>query len=297
MKPTVTVFTPTYNRKELLKRCYESLKRQTLKDFIWLIVDDGSTDRPGAVVEEWKKAENGFEIKYIYKENGGLHTAYNIAIKYAETELCICIDSDDFAPDDCIDKIVTFWRTNGSDKYAGIIGLDYDLSGNCIGDEIPEQKSISLIDLTIGKYPIKNADRKLVVRTALYKQVAPMPSFAGEKNFNPQYMHIKIAMEKEFLVLNKCLCYVDYQPQGMSNSIFKQYYNSPNSFAEIRLQDLAIPDTNWIFKLKKSIHYCSSCFLAKRKKFVKDSPCKVTTLIALFPGYVFSKIVILKNKF
>lgn len=297
MKPIVTVFTPTYNRKNLLQRCYKSLKKQTVKDFIWLIIDDGSTDHTDKCVEEWKNADNGFEIQYIYKENGGLHTGYNTAIEYAETELSMCIDSDDFVPEDCIEKIISFWEINRSEQYAGIVGLDYDLDGNCIGDKLPKKKSINLIHLTTGKYDIKNGDRKLVIRTELYKQVAPMPSFPGEKNFNPQYMHMKIAMKKEFLVLNECLCYVDYQPQGMSNSIFKQYYNSPNSFAEIRLQDLAIPDTNWIFKLKKSIHYCSSCFLAKRKNFLKDSPCKVTTLIALFPGYVFSKFVILKNKF
>lgn len=297
MKQKVTVFTPTYNRNPLLQRCYESLKKQTVKDFIWLIIDDGSTDHTDKSVEEWKNADNGFEIQYIYKDNGGLHTAYNTAIEHAETELSMCIDSDDFVPEDCIEKIILYWEMYGSEQYAGIVGLDYDLDGKCIGDKLPNKKSINLLHLTTGKYGIKNGDRKLVIRTELYKQVAPMPSFPGEKNFNPQYMHMKIAMKKEFLVLNECLCYVDYQPQGMSNSIFKQYYNSPNSFAEIRLQDLAIPDTNWIFKLKKSIHYCSSCFLAKRKNFLKDSPCKVTTLIALFPGYVFSKFVILKNKF
>ena len=75
-----TVFTPTYNRAELLGRCFESLKRQTSKDFCWLIIDDGSVDNTKELVEEWISKFHGFPIKYIYKENGGLYTAYNEAI-------------------------------------------------------------------------------------------------------------------------------------------------------------------------------------------------------------------------
>ena len=81
MKPTLTIFTPSYNRAELLKRGYNALCRQTCKDFIWMIIDDGSTDNTFEVVSKMKNKENGFEIQYIYKENGGLHTGYNVAIK------------------------------------------------------------------------------------------------------------------------------------------------------------------------------------------------------------------------
>ena len=66
---TITVFTPTYNRAHTLMRTYESLLRQGNKDFIWLIVDDGSGDNTAELVNQWKAADNGFEIKYIYKEN------------------------------------------------------------------------------------------------------------------------------------------------------------------------------------------------------------------------------------
>ena len=86
---SITVFTPTYNRAGLLGRCYESMKRQTNKDFIWMIIDDGSIDNTKEVVENWIKNEKTFKIQYYYKENGGLHTAYNEAIEHIETELCV----------------------------------------------------------------------------------------------------------------------------------------------------------------------------------------------------------------
>ena len=52
----------------------------------------------------------------FYKENGGLHTGYNKAIEMAESELCVCIDSDDYMPDDAIERIIDFWNKNKNEK-------------------------------------------------------------------------------------------------------------------------------------------------------------------------------------
>ena len=57
----LTIFTPAYNRAHTLPRTYESLCRQSCKDFIWLIVDDGSTDNTAALVQQWQSRDNGFE--------------------------------------------------------------------------------------------------------------------------------------------------------------------------------------------------------------------------------------------
>ena len=293
----LTVFTPTYNRVELLSRCYESMKRQTSKNFIWMIIDDGSTDDTASVVSNWIKESSDFSIEYYYKDNGGLHTAYNEAIKRIKTKLCVCIDSDDFMPDDAVEMILRFWKKNGSDRYAGIVGLDYNLNGTIIGDPLPDQKSVNLIDLLVGKYPIHNGDRTNVVRTELYKKYAPMKVFPGEKNFNPHYMHLQISQEHDFLVLNKNLRYVEYQETGMSNSILKQYINSPNSFAEIRKLYLSFPGTSWKFKMRHSIHLVSSCILAGRfLDALKESPCRGITIMAIPFGCILSLYIRIKTK-
>lgn len=291
-EPILTVFTPAYNRADLLTRCYESMCKQTNKNFIWMIVDDGSTDNTREISESWVKNTKDFQVIYIYKENGGLHTAYNTAIANIDTELCVCIDSDDFMPDNAVGLILDFWKKNGSDKYAGIVGLDFNMDGNVIGDMLPDIKSVNLIGLFTGKYNIVNGDRTNVVRTELYKKYAPMKVFKGEKNFNPHYMHLQISEEYDFLVLNENLRFVDYQETGMSNSMLKQYKSSPNSFAEIRKLYLSFKDTSLKFKIKHSIHFTSSCILAKKTmSSVKDNPYKLLSVIALPFGFVLSLIV------
>ena len=296
-KPILTVFTPAYNRADLLTRCYESMCKQTNKNFIWMIVDDGSTDNTREISESWVKNTKDFQVIYIYKENGGLHTAYNTAIANIDTELCVCIDSDDFMPDNAVELILDFWEKNGSDKYAGIVGLDFDMDGNVIGDMLPDIKSVNLIGLFTGKYNIVNGDRTNVVRTELYKKYAPMKVFKGEKNFNPHYMHLQISEEYDFLVLNENLRFVDYQETGMSNSMLKQYKSSPNSFAEIRKLYLSFKDTSLKFKIKHSIHLASSCILAKKTmSSIKDNPYKLLSVIALPFGFALSILIKAKTK-
>lgn len=293
----ITVFTPTYNRADLLARCYESMKRQTCQDFVWMVIDDGSTDNTQQVLKCWENEERGFELQYYHKENGGLHTAYNEAISRIITPLCVCIDSDDFMPDDAVERILKFWECNGSEEYAGIVGLDFYLDGTVIGDLLPEQKSINLIDLMVGKYEIKNGDRTNVVRTELYKKYAPMKNFPGEKNFNPHYMHLQISQEYDFLVMNENLRYVEYQPSGMSNSMLKQYRNSPNSFAEHRKLYLGFSGTPFKFKLRHSIHLVSSCILlGDVLKAVEESPCKVITAMAIPFGWLLSIYIKMKTR-
>lgn len=293
----LTIFTPTYNRAALLERCYHSLQRQTDKDFVWLIIDDGSVDNTKEVVQGWIEDNNSFVIKYFYKENEGLHTAYNLAISKMNTELCVCIDSDDYASDNCVKLIKNCW--NYRDKnidYAGIFGLNYTPDNHLIGGHINEYQKIDIVKWTMGKYPVKFGDKKIVVRVDLYKEVYPMKVFKGEKNFNPNYMNIQVGMNRPYIALDECLCHVDYQETGMTNSMLWQYFNSPNSFAEIRLLYLSFTNAPLSFLVKHSIHYCSSSILAHRKGFIKKSPHSVLAVICTPTGFLLSRYIIHKNK-
>ena len=66
----VTVFTPTYNRRRLLPRLYESLCKQEYADFEWVVVDDGSTDETEDLIRTYIE-ESTFPIVYLYQKNSG----------------------------------------------------------------------------------------------------------------------------------------------------------------------------------------------------------------------------------
>lgn len=108
-KAKITVFTPVYNRADTLPRLYESLKRQTDQSFVWIIVNDGSTDESEKLVKTWV-TEHKLDIKYFYQENAGKPTAHNQGVKETETELFVCVDSDDYLKDDGIEKILMHWE-------------------------------------------------------------------------------------------------------------------------------------------------------------------------------------------
>ena len=285
MQKKITVFTPTYNRAYILPKCYKSLSRQTCKDFEWLIIDDGSTDHTKELVADWQKQENGFPIRYICKENGGLHTGYNTAIANMETELSVCIDSDDSMPEKGIEEILNEWQKVKDSGAAGMIGLDVDQNGNLIGKRLPEGELINAASLLCVP---GMGDKKYVVRNDLLRTVAPMPVFAGEKNFNPHYLIIKLSKQYCFHPVNQCFCLVEYQPDGMTANIWKQYVNSPRSFAELRRAIMEVPELTWQYRLKNMVHYCSSSQLAGNRNYIKESPRKLLTVLCTPAGWALT---------
>lgn len=294
MSAMLTIFTPAYNRAPLLHRGFDALKQQSCKDFLWLIVDDGSTDDTEQVVREFQRESCGFEIRYIKKENGGLHTGYNAAIEAMDTELAMCIDSDDWIAENAVEKILSLWKQVKKEDCAGIVALDAYASG----EPICTIDGSGYINLNYYDTHRKWAgDRKLIVRTELYKSAAPMHSFGTEKNFNPQYMHYKIAQDHSFYVLNKVVCIVDYQDKGMSAGILRQFADSPNSFAEFRRMQMTMRPNSWKFILKSAIHYDSSCILAKKPGMaVTGSPYKWLTGLLLPMGWLLAWCIRYKTR-
>lgn len=293
-EPLLTIFTPTYNRAHLLPRVYESLCRQTDKDFCWLVIDDGSTDGTRELVNKWMQEKGAFEVQYIYKENGGLYTGYNVAYLSIQTELCVCVDSDDYMPDYAVELIHRIWGEHADlhDKVCGIEGLDYDVNTQQpIGGAFVSTGCVWHADMQhVG-------DTKMVFRTDLVRQVAPMEGFAGERDFNPHYMQMQMLDKWQVIAQNVNLCWVEYQTgtDSMSEAIYKQYVRSPRSYAKYRLMELQMQHgmtakRRWMLH----VHYVSACILSRDRDWLKNSPCKWMTLLAtpaavVWTGYVKTK--------
>ena len=283
---SLTVFTPTYNRSNTLHRLYGSLCSQTCKDFEWLVIDDGSTNNTQELIKSFIK-ENKLSIRYIYKENGGLHTGYNTAYANIDSELCVCIDSDDFMPENAVELILNKWRKDGSDKYCGIVGLDFyaDTTQPIAGYFPDNLRECYYLDLYQKK--IHKGDAKYVMRTELMKKVAPQVGFPGEKFFNPTYMFLQVGDDYPLLVLNENLCYVDRSNNDrMSTNIYHQYKQSPRSFAKLRELEMGLKRSTLNNKLRSATHCVAESLLAKNKKFIINSSHTGKILLSILPGIV-----------
>lgn len=278
----LTIFTPVYNRAHTIGRTYESLCRQTFKDFEWLVVDDGSTDNTRQLVEGWI-SENKIPIRYIYQENQGMHGAHNTAYKNIHTELNTCIDSDDWMPDDAVEKIISFWSHYGSDQVAGIVGLDATEDGNVIGAKFPK----GLKKTTLRGYyeDLKGSgDKKLVYSTSVICSVPEYPIFEGERYVGLAYKYNLVDEQMPLLVTNDVLVVVDYQDDGSSRGMWRQYWNNPKGFAFFRKFDMQ-KTHSWKRKIMNNVHYVSHSIRSRNWRFVQESPQKLLTVLTILPGY------------
>lgn len=87
MKPAISVIIPVYNTEPYLERCLKSILSQSFTDIELLLVDNGSTDRSGAICDEYAVGDN--RIKVLHQENGGVSSARNLGLDQATGEYVI----------------------------------------------------------------------------------------------------------------------------------------------------------------------------------------------------------------
>jgi len=136
---SITIFTTTFNRSAHLKRLFQSIQQQTNKDFVWLVVDDGSSDDTADMVESFKK-EAGFCIDYYYKENGGKHTAMKLGFEKTRTKYMVEIDDDDELLPDTIEIFLKTWKRiekEQKNNIAEIRALSVNEKGEVCGNYQP----------------------------------------------------------------------------------------------------------------------------------------------------------------
>lgn len=292
---TLTIFTPAYNRAHTIGRTYRSLLRQTCQDFEWLVIDDGSSDNTRDLVESWI-AEKKIPIRYIRQENQGMHGAHNTAYQNIFTELNTCIDSDDFMPDDAVEKIIRFWNSISEDKkkkYAGIIGLDQTVDGKIIGSKFTTQETTTWEFYAHGGY----GDKKLVYRSDIIRQFPLYPIFKGEKYVSLGSLYTLIDQKYKVLTLNEPLVVVEYQPDGSSYNMYSQYIRNPHGFIYNRKLMLSFQGLPYKLYLKHGIHYVAEKFIAHEgRTILTDTPKPFLCSLLLFPGYLLFQFIKYKER-
>jgi len=221
----VTIATPTFNRAHLLPRLYKSLCNQSCKEFEWLVVDDGSTDNTERVVAGFIE-ENKLKIRYIRKENGGKHTAVNLATKEAKGELFFIADSDDWLPNNAIADVTEVYNKIKVDKeIAGICGLDMYADGTIVGNGLPQDEFNASPQDIRCRWNVRG-DMKEVFRTSVLREF-PFPEIPGEKFCSEALVWNRIGKCYKLRYINKPIYTVEYQSDGITSAITRARMLSP----------------------------------------------------------------------
>lgn len=220
----VTIVTPTYNRGKLLPHLYKSLCQQTVKDFQWLIIDDGSQDNTRAIVKSMSHAL--FPLEYYYKENGGKHTALNYSHPYIKGDLVFIVDSDDTLASDAVETILEDWQIYKNKKEIAVISY---LKGSPDGSSIAHPTAPDYYISTHIDYRINHnigGDMAEVIRTDVFQKY-PLPVFPGERFMPEGWLWNLVSFHYKTVYRRKIIYYCEYLEGGLTKSGRKLLMNNP----------------------------------------------------------------------
>ncbi|MDD5862197.1 MAG: glycosyltransferase family 2 protein [Prevotella sp.] len=279
----ITIFTPTYNRGYSLPRLFESILKQTSKDFEWIIIDDGSTDNTEKLCQSWA-AQHQF-ITFVKKQNGGKFRAVNLGAKLAKGDWFFIVDSDDWLPADAIENIIEEEKNISSQRIGVICGL------KCYENGISLNKKVAFNTIECTHYHFKFVlgavnDLAEVIQTSVIREY-PFPDSYPEENFCPEAV-IFNRIAKKYLThyFNKNIYFCEYQSDGLSaNSVrirMKNWKYSMLCYAE--QANCPVP---FKIKVRSWINFWRFFYCADQK--ITLHPYKLSPAAFLFRpfGYLF----------
>jgi glycosyltransferase involved in cell wall biosynthesis len=279
----ITIFTATYNRAYRLSKLYDSLKAQTVPAFLWLIVDDGSTDRTSDLVKEWI-AENVISIQYHKQANLGKSMAHNKGVQLTKTELFTCVDSDDFLCRTAVEDILACWGRKNNRRVVGILAF----KGLPNGQRITSLKKQSIESTTLAKGYGQHGlsgDTMLIFRTKILAKYE-FPYFKGEKFVPEAFLYDLVDQDGELLILPKVLYLCEYLDDGYSKNMAGLLAQNPKGYLAYIKQRLRI-DTKIKDRVRDTIRYTAMCLLSREHSIITNSIYPVITVLTYPLGYLF----------
>lgn len=249
----ITVLTPTFNRGGRLQSLWDSLQKQTVKDFEWLVVDDGSTDGTKDLIIQLRE-KSDFPIRYIYKSNGGKHTALNVGIQTICSELIFIVDSDDCVTDDAVESILKIHKKYRSqNNICGYAFLRAFPDGKVNGKKFDVDEKIgSYIDVRVNGDDT-GADKAEVFKTHCLKEF-PFPEYSNEKFLGEDLVWVRMARKYEMVHINKAIYVGNYLEDGLTNNRRKHNIASPIGCMH-RAEEFMESDLKTRYRIKGGLQY------------------------------------------
>ncbi len=238
----ITIFTPTYNRRQLIDNLYQSLLAQSEKNFEWLVVDDGSSDDTENYFLELLSKPQPFPIRHIKQENGGKHRAINRGVQNANGELFFIVDSDDTLLSNAIEKINQWVTTlDASHKWCGIAGLRGYTDNKTIGQH-PSINYIDAKNTERRKYNLLGDKAEIYFTNVLKKY--PFPEIPGENFISEEIVWNAIARDDYYIRwFNEIIYICSYLEGGLTKDNSKDERNPQGRLLWAKGQLAAFPNS------------------------------------------------------
>lgn len=295
----ISILTPTYNRADLLSKLYNSIINNLnyKYDIEWLIMDDGSTDNTKEIIEKMK-TENKIEIKYFFQENQGKMIAINNLVQKSTGDIIIDCDSDDYFTNDAFEIIQNNYEKykNEKDIY-GFCFLKYDENKQNMGQLFKNEKT-SMFDL----YFKEGEDgEKAIVFIANIRKKYKHELEQNEKFITEARMYHKMDRKYNLITCNKPIMICEYQKEGYSKNIIKQFIENPHGYYKYFQEILQnnMKKVNIRKRLYVIKHYILFSYLTKSKnnlKNIKDIENKILYILLYIPGIIKSKMKFKQEK-
>ena len=281
---SLTIITPTYNRAHTLPKVYDSLKGQTSRDFIWMLVDDGSSDDTEPMVRNWIDASE-LKIVYLKKKNGGKASALNQAIDNLSTKYAVCLDSDDTFYSNAVKLAISqLNKIADDDSYCGILALRNNPDGSVMGKNgIPQDyKDITAEDVFLGLH--LRTELICFYKTSHLKQYR-FPEFSGEKFVSPAWMQYEITQKYKYRTSWDKFCQCEYIEDGLTRNKRKVLVKNPRGYTCVKRYSFDLAPSVRL-RIKHGIMYDCGCIIGKDKDWLRNVKHKVWAVV-LWPAGMF----------
>lgn len=294
----LTIFTSTYNRAYTLPKLYDSLCEQTCQDFEWLVVDDGSTDHTKELVKGWINEKN-ICIRYFFQENGGKMRAYNKAISLTETELFVCIDSDDLLENEFVLKdSLAFWDKNLHNGFPSGANAKY-VAGWISLRKMPYSPD----EILILPYCDKLVDiaSSIIGETTIFIRTNILKCYRywvhPNENFIPDsYIYDNIDEDYLFLFHPYYSQVCEYKDDGLTLNWRRKLFDNPYSYREYHAQRIRLKKSD---RWRSVICYISISIYIGDGSLWRETPDLLSTIF-LFPigclKYIYDRYMLNKEK-
>lgn len=255
----LTILTCTYNRGAFLNQIFKCLEGQTIFNFQWLIIDDGSTDDTETIVNSLKS--NQFDIDYYKKKNGGKHTAINYAMPYIKGKLVLFLDSDDYLTKDAVEVISNDWKKISTrTDISGISYMKSTSTGRFLSKKPPQDYFRGdYISYRINKEI--NGDQCEVIQSKILKKY-PFPEIPGEKFLSESWLWFKIAEHYQMIYRPKSIYIAEYLPGGLTKSGKRLIMRNPQG-GMLACKMYFKPEISIKARIKKTILFNVYAFCSK----------------------------------